>query len=91
MITLWLVRHGVTDWNEQKRYQGHSDIGLNDTGKRQAQQIAQRLASEKLHVIFSSDLTRAMETAEIIAAPHKLTIQPEPNFRETNFGLFEGL
>lgn len=91
MMTLWIVRHGKTDWNVQKRYQGHSDIPLNATGENQAQQIAERLASERLHAIISSDLQRAMQTAEAIAAYHKVDIQSEPRLRESNFGVFEGL
>lgn len=91
MMTLWLVRHGQTDWNVQKRYQGHSDIPLNAVGKTQARQIGARLASERLHAIISSDLRRTAQTAEAIAAHHKLTVQLEPGLREANFGVFEGL
>jgi alpha-ribazole phosphatase len=91
MITLWLVRHGQTDWNAQKRYQGHSDIPLNATGEAQAQQIAERLVSERLHAIISSDLRRTVQTADAIAAHHNLDIQLEPRLRESNFGVFEGL
>jgi len=91
MITLWIVRHGQTDWNAQKRYQGHSDIPLNEAGTKQAQQIAQRLASERLHAIISSDSQRTMQTAEAIAAHHNLAVQLEPRLRESNFGVFEGL
>lgn len=91
MITLWMVRHGQTDWNVQKRYQGHSDIPLNETGQQQAEKIANRLKSERLHAIFSSDLQRAMQTAQAIANPHNLTIESEPDLREANFGVLEGL
>jgi len=91
MMTLLLVRHGETDWNKAGRYQGHSDIPLNDFGQNQASQLAERLASEKLHVILSSDLSRAIQTAEAIASHHKLSIGAEPRLREANFGIFEGL
>lgn len=91
MMTLWLVRHGQTDWNAQKRYQGHSDIPLNEAGTKQAQQIAQRLASERLHAIISSDSQRTMQTADAIACHHNLAVQLEPRLRESNFGVFEGL
>ena len=91
MMTLWLVRHGQTDGNAQKRYQGHSDIPLNATGEAQAQQIAQRLASERLHAIISSDLRRTVQTADAIAPHHNLAVQLEPRLRESNFGVFEGL
>jgi alpha-ribazole phosphatase len=92
MITLWLVRHGQTDWNAQKRYQGHSDIPLNAIGQEQAQQVAHRLKREKLHAIISSDLQRTTQTATSIAAHHPhLTLQTNPDLREANFGIFEGL
>ena len=91
MITLSIVRHGETDWNIQQRYQGHSDIPLNETGHQHAAEIAARLADERLDVVISSDLTRAMQTAETIARPHGLTVLPEPGLREANFGVFEGL
>jgi alpha-ribazole phosphatase len=91
MMTLWLVRHGQTDWNAQKRYQGHSDIPLNATGEAQAQQIAERLASERLHAIISSDLRRTVQTADAITSHHNLAVQLEPRLRESNFGVFEGL
>jgi alpha-ribazole phosphatase len=91
MMTLWIVRHGQTDWNAQKRYQGHSDIPLNATGEAQAQQIAERLSSERLHAIISSDLRCAVQTADAIASHHKLSVQLEPRLRESNFGVFEGL
>jgi broad specificity phosphatase PhoE len=87
-----MVRHGQTDWNVQKRYQGHSDLPLNETGEVQAHHIADRMAGEKLHAIVSSDLLRTMQTAQAVVAHHpKLTIQPEVNLREANFGVFEGL
>lgn len=92
MLTLWLVRHGETDWNAQRRYLGHSDITLNDTGQQQAGAIAQRLADERLHAIFSSDLQRAQQTAQIIAAHHpRVSAQSDADLREAHFGLFEGL
>lgn len=91
MITLWIVRHGLTAWNVEKRYQGHSDIPLNTTGQQQAQAIATRMQSERLHALVSSGSSRTRQTATAIAAHHKLTIQDMPDLREANFGLFEGL
>ena len=70
MARLILVRHGQTEWNRLKRYQGQSDIELNQSGLIQAQKAAERLAEERIHAIHCSDLKRARQTAEIIAAKH---------------------
>ncbi|MEM9954831.1 MAG: histidine phosphatase family protein [Chloroflexota bacterium] len=92
MILLWLVRHGQTDWNKEKRYQGHSDILLNEVGQAQAEKVAHRLRDERVHAIISSDLQRATQTADAIVAHHlRLTVQTNANLREANFGMFEGL
>src|SRR5437660_8585469 len=64
---LWLVRHGLTEWNTQQRFCGHSDIPLSAQGRAQALWLAQRLKEETISVICTSDLVRARETAEIIA------------------------
>ncbi len=66
MTTLLLVRHGETDWNADGRLQGQTDRPLSDFGRRQAQQLADELAGEELEAIYSSDLSRARETAEIV-------------------------
>jgi broad specificity phosphatase PhoE len=63
---LLLVRHGETDWNAEGRLQGHTDRPLNEYGRRQAQRLADELAGEELEAIYSSDLARARETAEIV-------------------------
>ena len=68
MLHLILVRHAETEWNNQHRYQGHSDIPLSVAGRRQAGCIAGRLASQRIDAIYVSDLLRARETAGIIAA-----------------------
>lgn len=64
---IYLIRHGETDWNREDRLQGHSDIPLNNTGKAQARQIAERLKEVGVCQIYSSDLSRARETAAIIS------------------------
>ena len=91
MTRVIFVRHGQTDWNKQKKYQGHSDIPLNETGLQQARLVAQRLAGENISAIYSSDLVRAVQTAEFIASQHSLHISIMPELREINFGLWEGL
>lgn len=93
MARLILVRHGETEWNRLARYQGQTDIELNETGIRQAQRAAERLARETIHAAYSSDLKRARTTAEIIVsrtAPAR-TFHPSPLLREMHFGDFEGL
>lgn len=93
MITLWLVRHGMTDWNAEKRYQGQTDVPLNALGEEQAQKIAGRLASERLHAVVSCDLSRTRTIAQKIAVHHPRVkaVQVEPDLREAHFGVFEGL
>ncbi len=90
-MKIWFVRHGETEWNRTKRYQGHSDIPLNENGRRQAQETAVQLANEPLAAIYASDLKRAVETAEAIAQPHGLQVQRKSELRELHFGLWEGL
>ena len=85
------VRHGETAWNVDTRIQGQLDIGLNATGLWQAQRAGQALADERIGAIYASDLSRAWQTAEEIAKPHGLAVQPEPRLRERAFGHFEGL
>ncbi len=92
MARLILVRHGQTEWNRLRRYQGQSDIELNETGIIQAQLAAKRLANERIDSIYCSDLKRARQTAEIIASKHQMidAIHKSPLLREMNFGDYEG-
>jgi probable phosphoglycerate mutase len=85
------VRHGETAWNVDTRIQGQLDIGLNETGLWQARRAGGALADEPIGVVYASDLSRAWQTAEEIAKPHGLAVQPEPRLRERAFGHFEGL
>jgi broad specificity phosphatase PhoE len=91
MTTLLLVRHGETDWNADGRLQGHTDRPLSDYGRRQAQQLAGELEAEELDAIYSSDLTRARETAEIVGARLGLPVELDPDLREKDWGNWEGL
>ena len=86
-----IIRHGQTDWNATKRLQGHSDTPLNEKGIKQALALAETLKEEKLEAIFSSDLQRALRTAEEIAKWHNLPVTVDPAFRERSYGAFEGL
>lgn len=86
-----IIRHGQTDWNIEKRLQGHSDIPLNEKGIEQALALSEILKEEKLEAIFSSDLQRALRTANEIAKWHNLPVQIDADFRERSYGIFEGL
>ena len=72
-----LVRHGETDWNAERRWQGHSDRPLNEAGRRQAEELAARLDGAPIDAVYSSDLLRAHETARLLAEPRGLT-EDEP-------------
>ena len=88
---LFVVRHGETAWNADKRIQGHTDIGLNARGRWQARCVASALAGEGLEAVYSSDLLRAAETAAAIAAAAGRAVVHDLGLRERAFGHFEGL
>lgn len=91
--TVYLIRHGETDWNLAGRWQGHADVPLNDIGHRQARMVARRLADEgvRFDAIYSSDLARAFQTAWEIGAAVKVPVQLLPNLREIDLGTWSGL
>jgi alpha-ribazole phosphatase len=91
MLHLMLVRHGETEWNVQRRYQGQSDVPLSKLGQRQAKHIAERLVDQKIDAIYASDLQRAWQTAQAIAKKNNLAVFSEPRLRELKFGVLEGL
>ena len=88
---VFLVRHGATSWNKEKRAQGHADIDLNEEGHKQAAAVATELAHIDLDAVYSSDLKRAVDTASAIAAAHGLPVQIDKDFREIDQGEWEGL
>jgi broad specificity phosphatase PhoE len=88
---MYIVRHGATDWNQSGRIQGHIDIPLNETGRVQARLVSLRLATFKATALFSSDLLRAYETAQIIGQATGLRVLQKPELREINFGVWQGL
>lgn len=87
-IVFW--RHGRTDWNAAGRFQGQTDIPLNEEGHRQAQQAARRLASLAPSAIVASDLGRTRSTAEALAAVTGLPVRLDSGLRETNAGDWQG-
>lgn len=93
MTEFWLVRHGQTDWNVNSRWQGQSPDapGLNELGRAQALAVLEKLKSVPLSAVYSSDLLRAQQTAELIARPLGLPIFYEPRLREMNLGKWEGM
>jgi broad specificity phosphatase PhoE len=90
MAELWLARHGQTDWNVEGRYQGHADVPLNTLGLCQAAELAQKLEGQTFAAIFSSDLRRARQTAESVAARLGLPVRLDARLREIDQGDWEG-
>ncbi len=91
MSRLLLVRHGTTEFNSARKFLGHSDIELDADGYRQVEQLCDHLANEKIDAVYSSDLRRALVTAETISAGRKVDIVACPELREVNYGNCEGL
>lgn len=87
---LYLVRHGETVDNAQQIMQGQTHGCLNEKGREQARMVAERLAGEAFDAVVASDLRRAVQTAEIIAAPHGLPVVSTPLLRERDWGGFTG-
>ncbi|KAL7141343.1 hypothetical protein ABFS83_08G047100 [Erythranthe nasuta] len=87
-----VIRHGETEWNADRRIQGHLDVDLNDAGRQQAVAVADRLSREpKISAVYSSDLKRASETAETIAKGcGVLEVTKDPAFRERHLGYLQG-
>ena len=91
MSRLLLIRHGNTKLNSAERFWGQTDVELSATGVRQAEQLRDRLAAQKIDVVYSSNLQRASVTAEIIVSSHQLEIITCAELGEIHFGKLEGL
>jgi broad specificity phosphatase PhoE len=91
LTTILLARHGESDWNRVGRWQGHADRPLTDLGREQARVLAARLGEIDLDAIYSSDLERARDTAEIVAATKGLAVTAVPELREVDVGSWSGL
>lgn len=88
---MFLVRHGVTDWHAQRRVLGQRDIGLNADGIAQAQALARVLSEVPIGEVISSPLVRAVQTAEILAEPFRLSIARDPRLTDFRVGRWEGM
>lgn len=91
MSRIFLIRHGQVQLNEENTYVGSTDVPLNATGRSQAAQVAHCLETETIKAIYSSDLQRARETAEIIASHLNLSVSAVPELRELDYGDWEGV
>jgi broad specificity phosphatase PhoE len=89
--TIVLVRHGETDWNRERRFQGHADIPLNEDGRLQVHELAELLAGERFVTAYSSPLRRALETAEILARRIGVEIELRDGLKEVDVGSWSGL
>lgn len=91
MRTIYLFRHGQTDWNTAERFQGHLDVPLNEVGREQVRQLIPYFIKNSIEVVLSSDLSRAAETAKIIGEALKIQIFYHPGLREAHLGDAQGL
>jgi len=91
MATILLARHGETDWNAERRWQGHTDRPLNERGRGQAGALAERLEETSLEAVWSSDLRRARDTAAVVAERQGVGLKTTADLREVNVGAWAGL
>lgn len=90
-MELVCVRHGRTAWNAERRFQGQTDIPLDDEGHEQARALGEHLRAERFDLAVTSDLTRARTTAGYICTGRTVALEAEPGLREMRFGVWEGL
>src|SRR3981081_4831914 len=88
---VFMVRHGATVLSAEDRFAGATDVALSDEGREQTRRLAERLSVEKIVAIYASPLGRTVETAGILAAPHKLEVQTRDGLREISHGRWEQL
>lgn len=89
--SLYIIRHGRTDWNDQERLQGQTDIPLNDDGRRMAAAAAEEYAAIPFDICFCSPLQRARETADILLRGRGIPIEYDDRLKEMSFGVYEGI
>lgn len=88
---LFLVRHGATTLTAEDRFSGSVGVDLSDEGRAQVRRLSERLSHEHIHAVYTSPLSRTLETARILAAPHKLPLTQRDGLREISHGHWEGL
>ena len=86
---VFMVRHGATILSDEDRFAGATDVPLSDAGREQTRRLAERLSDENIRVVYASPLGRTVETAQILAAPHKVEVQTRDGLREINHGRWE--
>ncbi len=91
MAEIILARHGETEWNRAEVFRGRTDIDLNETGRKEAEFLAQYLDSIKIEAVYSSPLRRALQTAEVIARQNKLEVNIAPGLIDFDYGQWQGL
>jgi broad specificity phosphatase PhoE len=91
MTELILARHGQTEWNVEEVFRGRIDVELNQTGRRQAELLAESLSGQKIEAVYSSPLKRALKTAEAVARRHRLKVEVSPGLIDGDFGQWQGL
>ena len=91
VMRLFVLRHGETEWSRTRRFTGARDIELTVRGQQQAEAASAALASLTIHAVYASPLERARTSAEVVAKPHRRTVQPDARFAEMRFGDWEGL
>jgi len=91
MTEIILVRHGETEWNVKEVFRGRIDIELNETGRKQAELLAEYLSKIRIEAIYSSSLKRALKTAGMIARYHKLDVEIADGLIDFNYGKWQGL
>ncbi|HEY2476214.1 MAG TPA: histidine phosphatase family protein [Candidatus Cybelea sp.] len=90
-MLLTLIRHGPTEWNASRRFQGRTNLPLSRIGRAHARAVAAALRDDAIERIYSSDLLRALETAHIVGEPHGAQVLADERLREFDFGTWEGL
>ncbi len=91
MVNIILIRHGETDWNTEQVFRGRIDVPLNQVGLSQAEAVGRSLRDSDIDALYSSPLTRAFETAHMLAKGRNLKIVSEEGFIDINFGLWQGI
>ena len=89
--TLYLARHGETDWNLEQRFHGSTDLSMNARGLEQVRALARRFEKKRIDAVYASSLVRARVTAELVIGSRELTVGVEPGLAELDFGAWEGL